>query len=474
MDNHVHDQLVAYLDDQIADAITRAAIEQHLAACSACRAEYESTRRVMSRASTAIKGAGDAISIPDMRWEDARTPLVVKSMHRLHRPFRGDVPTPNGRKETLMEPNHETAAPSRRTLIAAGTLTFALAVLALIFLLPVMLGPRPIGYGAAPAAATETPQPTPTLVPQPGEPTIVPPPDQVPSLPPPDDPTPIPSPTPDLALGLGGFTASAIDVSTLPEYEIPTQRGGGGGGGGGGCEEVDPSVTVGLYHIGWDSKELCLYDIPYIEDGGQFTVRLIAPSGLAYERTFTVDTSSGVPMVLSQGANVTSYASEIGFIASDQDRTPVSLWPIFPAAQQYGDWFVQAEQDGQTFASGSVTVDAPEPIYSITRSDDPLDPFLTPLFDPFHAGDKVIYAGQGWEAGRSMIIALYAPDPARTDEVTTTMIPYYAVEVTPDESGAFRAEFVVGLDTSAQWYDVLFDPQPGEFKPERLGMSVSE
>ncbi len=288
-------------------------------------------------------------------------------------------------------------------------------------------------------------------------------------------PTLMPSPTADLATGLGGFTQNMVDVSTLPEYHIPSQGGGGGGGGESGClSDIPASQTVSIRQgIYAEQKIVCLYDPPNLSDGAKFAVTLTSPSGRSYSEQFIVRSPiEGDPR---PQVNPMDPGRDGGFVESGSSRTPINLSLHFLAGQEYGDWRVEAAaKPGQPFASGIVTVDTKIPIYSVTHFDDPLDPFRTsPNNNSFEAGDRVLFAGRGLQAKPSVVLALYSVDTTRSTATTVVMIPNYATHIVVTGNGSFRAEFVVGSHTPVTNYSGVFDPVAGIFSPAPMNMLVT-
>jgi hypothetical protein len=276
--------------------------------------------------------------------------------------------------------------------------------------------------------------------------------------------TPMPTVAPTVDPMTGGFLNNPIDVSTLPEYILPV-GGGGGGGGGGGCPDIPADQTVAIFHASSEPEwlNLCLYDIPDLNEGTQFTAKLTSPAGKAYLRTYVLGWQDGMMVVIPQ--NVQQQA-EVSFIESGTHRTPIDISLYFPAAQEYGEWKVEAALAGaMPFAQGSITVETDHPIYSVTDINDPLDPFAQPIYEPFKAGDHVLIAGRGVEINATGVLALYSTDPARMTSTSMVMMPYYAAQVTVTQDSLFRAEFVVGQQTPAQNYNLLLNPDPAEFKP---------
>ncbi len=454
----VQELLAAYLDGEVNEPAVYGEISNHLENCARCRVERDQLALALARISTIMRAAGKNIPVSETRWVDieARTgqqatqPTDELQYNNHH--HRGSV---------LLTKENQKQGGARQISLTAGAISFAVALALLIGGIVVVdrLNTRPKG-SVSPSGATamlpSTPTPIPTL-----EPTST------------ATFTPAPSPTADLAAGRGGFTTNVIDVSALPEYTFPAGGGGGGGGGGGCPEQLGADQTVSQYEISHDDwKGLCLYDIPDASNGAKFTVTLTSPSGRSFSEQYTISSDSVPPQVLP-----VDQGRESGFIESDGPRRPIDLSVHFWAAQEYGDWHVEAvTATGQLFASGTVTVSTRRPIYSVTHFDDPLDPFMLILDARFYAGDRVLFAGRGLEAksGQSMILALYSPDPARTSNTTVTMIPYYATRIAVAGDGTFRAEFMIGSHTPPAYFTAVFDPAPGAFKPENFGMAVGQ
>lgn len=455
---HVQALLPVYLDGGLSSPATIRAVKQHLETCADCRAERDADAAMLARAARTIATAGERISVPDAQWGDgvmaqrvtvtARPAIVTRQPNHNHN--RGQTQTMN----TMTEQPRA----ARRMSAWAGAASFAVVLVMLAALALAMSGLGKVNTASAPMAAGGTETVTPSANPS-----------QTPTTAPTASQTP--TATPDLASGPGGFVENVVDVAELPEYVIPL-NGGGGGGGGGGCPEVPATQTVSQYGPGTgDGLTLCLYDIPSMDGGQKLTVTLTSPSGKRFSEQYTIELEQeGPPLVKPVDAGRND-----GFIESEIGRRPVELPVRFYAAQEYGDWRVEAVMaDGKTFASGTISVVVHDPIYSVSNVDNPLDPFVTSLEIAFQAGDRVLLAGRGMqEAGASKILALYASDPAQATQTTWTMVAYYATRLTIADDGTFRSVFVVGAQTPQYPYQAVFDPKRGPFEPAPFGIWVA-
>lgn len=284
-------------------------------------------------------------------------------------------------------------------------------------------------------------------------------------------PTPPPAATVDPLATTGGFRESTIDLSTLPEYVLPTDQGGGGGGGGGGCPEVEPQVGIALGAEGGDWRSVCIYGIPDVSHGAEFTLTAVSPSGVSYEADYqvSVDSQGILAVQVTDAPN-----APIGSIWTQNERNTMSFNLYFPAAQEYGEWLVKGTNAAQgDFAIGTINVVASEPIYSVTHADAVLDPFVVYQQPSFTAGDEVVFAMRGNPSGIPFVIALYREDESRRTDAQYVMIPAYAVlAAARDESGFRREVFVVGTETPTVYYTGVIDPKPQQWEPAPFGMLV--
>jgi hypothetical protein len=472
---HVHDLLAAYLDGGITDPALRETIERHLEGCADCRAKRDATARAMARIGGIIRGTGNGIAVPDVRWvngsvQRAQPYLKPDSLAAGQRPSANH----DRSRPKQMKSNSLPRRDGREIGAIAGGITFALLIVMLaaaVAAFSIVNAPRnaigPTDEGTTTATVTDSPMITATptdsttitaTVTDSSTSTTVPATETAtPS------PTQAPGPMPTLESAAGGFVENAVDISGLPEYELPDTGRPGDPMAGEGCDQDDNSIPESQTVASVRNPEIkafqltpahlstmwlvCLYDIPDTTPGTKFTVRLTSPSGNVFSREYTIWDGNSIP----QSPNPI-------MVWWYYDRDPIFIYLEFQAAQEYGDWLVEGiSSDGRTFASGSVMIDAPGPVYSVSLPDDPLDPFTRPL-QTFVPEQRLLFAGRGLEAGRELVLAVYIRDPDRETEDTLTMVPRFARRITVADDGTFRAEFV--LEATLVGVYATYDPVP--------------
>jgi hypothetical protein len=294
----------------------------------------------------------------------------------------------------------------------------------------------------------------------------------------------------------GGFESGALDVSEFPDYVISTGSDAASGlifpeyvdlaasdNMSDPCSAYGESGEIFLIGQAWDQLALC-FSVPMppseVEVTPEFYPRDGSETDLYEGIKFTVTLTSPGGQQFSQEQMV-QYAGPNGQIPHSLEDAiildaPSAQIVYFPAASEYGEWQVEARYTDTdiVFASGTITVAAQQPIYSITSMSDTSNPFQSPEYGFYWAsmGETLVFQGQGWQPSQAINLVLYKADPERSDDINTVMVPVFAVQMITGADGSFYLPFEIDANTPTGNYRVVFDPQPGIFEPGELGFSV--
>lgn len=248
----------------------------------------------------------------------------------------------------------------------------------------------------------------------------------------------------------GGFVgAPAVDVSTLPHLAIPAT-----GIGGIFCDATPTGPGVSVTPIISDLNQLCLYNFPTAAGSQPVSVTLTDPTGESYTASFSYAAREDGSVYLADWRGESAGYIDDG--TSGFTTTPhLAITFLASANMPAGAWTASAQTaDGSvTVPPTPITVERQGEVISIVRSPDS-GPFEYPAQNTFTAGETLYIFGAGFDPGAALVFALYYQDPANpTSEFgTPTLTPLYAAQVTPDGSGNFNLQFVVGASTPAGTY----------------------
>lgn len=280
-----------------------------------------------------------------------------------------------------------------------------------------------------------------------------------------ENPTDPPAPTPTVSPA-GGFVG--LNTFAISELPMLTGLGGGAGGGGSNCalgapiEGSPPDITYTW--LDTNRMSVCIYGLPAQVGAPEFAVRLTAPDGTEYSETYNIVEEleirgSRTPEDLFIGR---------GIVGEEGRMDSLSVALKFEAdVFQKGNWTIRVERtDGQLWFEVIEFIELPNAWNTVLPPGEVSDP----LVPEFGSGGYVystfsiasVY-GDGYPENSDLVIALYGGEPVPVpDTPWEALSPQYAAVVRTDETGAFRADFQVGLETPPDRYAVIINPQARE------------